>query len=126
MRSRPSASAGQRRTGTGGRPADLLSRGADVMAAMTDGRYPTALTAPSQQDPQDKSVLNLQTRRAFAKYVVDQAAKRGVPIDPSAVIRALTGRRRNRERRRVERMAMQPPPVLMRSRPDASRERCLT
>ncbi len=38
-----------------------------------------------------KSVLNLQTRRAFAKYVVDQAARQGVPIDPAAVIRAFDG-----------------------------------
>jgi hypothetical protein len=38
-----------------------------------------------------KSVLNLQTRRAFAKYVVDQAARQGVPIDPAAVIRAFEG-----------------------------------
>ena len=38
-----------------------------------------------------KSVLNLRTRRAFAKYVVDQAARQGVPIDPAAVIRTFEG-----------------------------------
>jgi hypothetical protein len=38
-----------------------------------------------------KSVLNLRTRRAFAKYVVDQAARQGVPIDPAMVIRAFEG-----------------------------------
>lgn len=38
-----------------------------------------------------KSVLNLRTRRAFAKYVADQAARQGVRIDPVELIRAFEG-----------------------------------
>ncbi|MBA3843189.1 MAG: hypothetical protein H0X39_11360 [Actinobacteria bacterium] len=38
-----------------------------------------------------KSVMNLRTRRNFAKWLVQEAHKRGVHVDPVAVIRAFDG-----------------------------------
>jgi hypothetical protein len=38
-----------------------------------------------------KSVMNLRTRRNFAKWLVEEAHKRGMDVDPVAVIRAFDG-----------------------------------
>ena len=59
--------------------------GADLLTVLGGAGGIAALAAAA------KSVLNLQGRRAFAKFVVQKAVEQGVRIDPAEVIRAFEG-----------------------------------